>query len=124
LGALRGAAAALGLLALGACSSWPPPGAGGFAEHRAAPPPEADAALARRLACSLDRFAQLRAEATQAQRLTGRAEAANETANRARREFHAGLQADAARSLDRLEAETAELAALLPGPRAVPESCT
>lgn len=110
-------AGALALL-LAACTAWPPQGRGGAAERgpQATPPEAATLALAERLGCARARLAGLRAAAEDRQLLAGRLAAAEETAARTRRELHGGLSRDAALSLARLEGETADVSAALPGP--------
>lgn len=121
-------AVVLVLLALAACQAWPPSGRGGAAELGGpavpAADPAADARLAARLACAEARLSDLEADATARGRLTGRVAGAREQAARARREFHGGLEAAAARSLDALDAEAAAIALALPAAsRPLPPAC-
>lgn len=107
--------AALGA-ALAGCTRWPDHGTGGFAEHAPAPSPAASlpGTPDRALACALERVVALRAASDEAGLFGGRVTLVEQTAARARREAEGGLPRDAAITLNRLQAETALTAALLP----------
>lgn len=93
------------VLSVVACTAWPPPGSGGFADAEPVPPlaPGDDPALRNRLVCGLARFGELERAARNEGRLAGRVELTRRIAARAQHEYAGGLRGDAAATLDQLD---------------------
>ncbi len=123
--AARAPALLLMVLALAGCTNWPPPGRGGVAElHAPAPllttPPDR---LGEGLACEVARVDSLQQQSNRHGVLSGRLVLLQAVSAGVQREYHAGLRADAARSLQALRDRTNALGPDLPPGFSLPPEC-